>query len=222
MESKSTLVTATDLHSKLIMKGIVNEYYKDTHDILVSTSDGYEVLKLLMNQTHTLLAIKNITTVNIHKYSTYNSLFCYAREMKQYVKNHKMENRVFTDRDITHMFLSRLDNVHYENAVKTWDTSILHTTTIDKSYRVPAIAVTIDQLAPGPPLATNQRREQPRDHNDARSRALLDYYEDDLSHNFDNYCQEIDASGESAFCCSFRDGGGISPFSRGGGRGRQG
>ena len=140
--------------------------------------------------------------------------------MKQYVKNHKMKNRVFTDREVTCMFLSHLDNAHDENAVKMYDADILCTITIDKAYRVPAISGTIYQLAPGPPPTTNQQREHPRDRNNARIWVLLDYYKDDLIPNFDNYCQEIDASGESPFYHLFRDGGDQSPFSCGGGCGR--
>ena len=118
MDSKCTLMTATALHSKLSMKGTIDLAYTDAHNILATTTDGYEVLQLLMNQFHPLLAIKNIATVDIPKYSSYRSLFRYAREIKQYVNNHAIKNRVFSERETTHIFLSHLDDPRYATAVR--------------------------------------------------------------------------------------------------------
>ena len=88
-------MTATALHSKLSMKGTIDLAYKDAHNILATTTDGYEVLQLLMNQVHPLLAVKDIATVDIPKYSTYCSLFQYAREINQYVKKTCDQEKVF-------------------------------------------------------------------------------------------------------------------------------
>ena len=222
MDPKSTQVSATTLHSKLSMKGTIADTYTDAHNLLATTTDGYEVLQFLMNQCHPSLAVKNIATVDIPKYSTYNSLFRYAREIKQYVKNHKIQMRVFIEREITHIFLSHLDHPRYATAVKQREADILLSPNIDKIYLVPAIAGTIDQLAPGTTSTTHQQWDQHRERSDARVRALLDYYHDDESPPFDDFCQPIDNVGESPFCRSFRDGGGRTPFSRGGGRGRLG
>ena len=90
LDDTCTQLTATALHSKLSATGKIHVSYTDAHNLLASTTDGYEVLQLLMNQVHPPLVIKNIATVDIPKYSTYNSLFRYAREIKQYVKNHQL------------------------------------------------------------------------------------------------------------------------------------
>ena len=88
LDATCTQLTATALHSKLSATGTIHVSYTDAHNLLASTTDGYEVLQLLMNQVHPLLVVKNIATVDIPKYLTYNSLFRYTREVKQYVKNH--------------------------------------------------------------------------------------------------------------------------------------
>ena len=75
MDQKCTQMMATALHTKLSMKGTISSSYSDAHNIFATTTDGYGVLQLLMNQTHPLLAVKNIATIDIPKYSTYNSLF---------------------------------------------------------------------------------------------------------------------------------------------------
>ena len=82
MDLKSTLMTATSLHSKFSMKGTIAKLYKDAHSILVTKIDGYKFRQLIMNQTHPLLADKNITTIDIPNYLTYNIVFHYAREIK--------------------------------------------------------------------------------------------------------------------------------------------
>ena len=171
-----------------------------------------------MNQVHPLLVVKNIATIDIPKYSTYNSLFRYAREIKQYVQKHKLKSRDFSEQEITQIFLSHLDNSRFTAAIKQCENAILLAPNIDAIYRVPAIAGTIDQLAPAAPTTTHQRRIN----DDSRIRAITDFYHDDSSPDFDAYCHQIDDSGESPYCRSFRDAGGRSPFSRGGGRGRGG
>ena len=215
LNATCTQLTATALHSKLSATGTINAAYIDAHNLLASTTDGYEVLQLLMNQVHPLLVVKNIATVDIPKYSTYNSLFRFAREVKQYVKNHKLKSRDFTEQEITQIFLSHLDHPRYAVAIKQCENAILMSPHVDDIYRVPAIAGTIDQLAPTKSTTTHQQRT-------SEIRAIHDFYEDDSSPDFEAYCHTVNDSGESPYCRSFRDGGGRSPFTRGGGRSRGG
>ena len=186
IDSKCALVTATALHSKLIMKGTIDSTYKDAHNILATATDGYEVLKLLMNQLHPLLAFKNIATVDIPKYSTYCSLFGYAREINQYVKNHASKSRVFSAREMTHIFLSQFDNTRYTAAVSQCKAAILLSLSINKIYCVFAKAGTIDQLAPDAAATTNQTRNQSRNRDDTRIRSMVDYYHNDEIPDFDS------------------------------------
>ena len=215
-------MTATALHSKLSQSKSIAESYVDAKNLLATTTDGYEFLQLLMNQQHPLLVVKNIATVDIPKYSTYKSLFRYAREIKQYVKNHNIRNRIYTEMEITQIFLSHLDEPQYASTVKDIEAALLLSTTVGSTYLVPAIAGTIDQLVPSAATGALATRPQNRTRNNDQINAMLDYYHDDSSPNLDTYCHEIDVTGESPFCRSFRAGGGRSPFSRGGGRGRHG
>ena len=118
-----------------------------------------------MNQVHPLLAVKNIATVDIPKYSTYRSLFRYTREINQYIKNHAIKSRVFSARETTHIFLSHLDDPYYAAAVSQCKAAILLYPSTDKIYCVPAIAGTIDQLAPDTAATTNQKSDQSRNRN---------------------------------------------------------
>ena len=43
------------------------------------TINGYEFLYLLIQQMHMLLAVKNIATLEIPKYSMYKSIYLYTR-----------------------------------------------------------------------------------------------------------------------------------------------
>ena len=214
-------ITATALHSKLSQANSIAASYVDAKNLLATTTDGYEFLQLLMNQQHPLLVVKNIATVDIPKYSTYKSLFRYAREIKQYVKNHKIKNRIYTEMEITQIFLSHLDDPQYASAVKDIEAALLLSTTVGSTYLVPAIAGTIDQLVPSASTGALPTKQINRIRNNDQINAMLDYYYDDSSPNLDAYCHEVDVTGESPFCRSFRDGGGRTPFSRGSGRGRQ-
>ena len=42
--SKCIRLSSTTLHTKLSMKGTINPAYKDAHNLLAATTDGYEAL----------------------------------------------------------------------------------------------------------------------------------------------------------------------------------
>ena len=216
-------MTATALYSKLSQNDTIAIDYADAHNMLATTTNGYEFLQLIIQQVHPLLAIKNIATIDIPKYSSFNNLFRYAREVKAYVNNHSLKQRSFSNKEVTHIFLSHLDDDKYSTAVKQCEMAILHALIIDDIYLVPAIAGTIDQLTPsppathvppGPPIHPHRRRQ------DDRIRQLTDYCEDDAidASSFDEY---VDVQEEPPWIRSFRRGGGRTPYGRfGGGRGR--
>ena len=118
--------------------------------------------------------------------------------------------------ETTQMFLSHLDDPHYSAAAKECKSSLLLATTVGAIYQVPAIAGTIDQLQPA-----QQRSSRPHPTTTGQIRILEDYINDD-SIPADEYSTAIDSTGENPFIRSFCRGGGRSPFSRGGDRGRGG
>ena len=63
--------TAVAIYSKLRQKHTIAKTYSAAHNRLSTTTNGFEFLKLMLNQVHPLLAFKNIATVDIPKYSTY-------------------------------------------------------------------------------------------------------------------------------------------------------
>ena len=95
---------------------------------------------------------------------------------------------------------------------------------VDDKYMVPAIAGTIDQLAPSAPPCQQQPPPplHPRPRRNDQINTVMDYHEDPNRDLFDpnDYCQYIDESGESPHICSFRDSSGRTPFRRNLGRGR--
>ena len=43
------------------------------------------------------------------KYSSFKNLFQYAKEIGQYVKTRAFKNRIYTDKEVYHIFLTQLD-----------------------------------------------------------------------------------------------------------------
>ena len=218
MQPRAEAIMSTALHSKFSQDGVIDSTYKAAHNLLATTTSGYVFLQLLQQQSHPLLQIKSIATIDIPKYSDFGDLYRYAREITVYVESHALKQRVYSDKEITHIFLSHLDDAHYATAVTQIEGEIQLATDVATIYQVPAIAGTLDQLAPK--TSRKDHTHRPR-HND-QIRVTMAYYDNDSQGMFDHddYCTFIDASGKSPHIRSFRDGGGRSPRSRGYGRGR--
>ena len=116
---------------------------------------------------------------------------------------------------MTSIFLSHLDDSHYSLAIKECEMAILHATIIPAIYLVPAIAGTVNQLAPPQATTINEPPPHNRRRNDDRIRHLADYCEDEdtLPKHWDYFAQYI----EAPWVQTFRHGGGCSPSGRGGG-----
>ena len=112
------------------------------------TTDGFKFLQLILQQAHPLIAIKNIATVDISKYSKLKNLFRYAQDITSYISNHVQRNLLFSDQEATHIFLLHLVDSRFKLAITKCEMNILHGTDIAVIYLVPAIAGTIDQIAP--------------------------------------------------------------------------
>ena len=101
--------------------------------------------------------------------------------------------------------------------------AILHGTTIDNNYLIPAITGTIDQISPNvatPSPLTETTTISIHCHRNGYIQLLQEYCEDDdLSP--DSFTDHIDPNDETLWIRSFRCGGGRSTFDRDGrGRGR--
>ena len=97
---------------------------------------------------HPFISINSIATIYKTKYSDFNDLYRYAREVSLYLANHELEQRSFSIKETTLTFLSHLDNPRYKLVVKEREGAILHFPTIPTIYIVPEITGTIDQLRP--------------------------------------------------------------------------
>lgn len=133
-------ITATALYSKFCRNDTIDKAYVDAANLLATTIDGFEFLRLLLQHTHALLSVKNIATIAILRYSTYRSLFPYAREIKAYVSNQNLKDRSFDDKEVTHIFLSHLDDPNYANVVdqihQTRTTTLRHSLSVFRGSQV--------------------------------------------------------------------------------------
>ena len=213
MKSDSRNATATVLYTKFCQTDTIDPSYKDAQSLLEPTTDGYVFLQLLLQQVHPLLMIETVAVRDIPRYSTFKNLFTYAKAIRLYVNNHALQHRLYSDKEVTNIFLSHLDGETHAPAVKEVKAALLLSSNVSSMYLVPAIASTIEQLTPA--LSTPHH---------GQIRSIGDYIADDDT-TTDDYCQYAEGSMETPFVRSLRYGGGRSPHSRNnqrsyGGRGR--
>jgi len=144
LSSASELIMAIALHLKFSQEGVISSSYNDAHNLLAKTTSGYVFLELLQQQSYPHLAIRNIATIDIPKYSDFGDLFRYAREITVYVESHSLQQRFFSDRENTHIFLSYLDDSHYRSSVRYIKTTIMLSVKIATDYLIPAITGILD------------------------------------------------------------------------------
>ena len=78
--------------------------------------------------------------------------------MKYYILNHGLNNRFFTEKEITGSFLTYLDDLHFNVSIVHYETTIfLSLAYVDNMYEVLAIAGIIDQLGPTTRQPTRKR-----------------------------------------------------------------
>ena len=153
--------------------------------------------------------------------------------MTLYVANHALEQRSFSVKEPTLMFLSHLDNPRYKLAVKECEVAIIHLPTIPTIYVVPEIAGTIDQLRSASlptdtttkcalirPTSDWETRDSSQRPHTRHIRCPASYCEnDDIS--LDQYNEYVDPDDDPPWICLFRRGGSRTSFDQGGrGRGR--
>ena len=153
------------------------------------TTTGYTFLQLLIRQVHLLLSAYGIATVDIPKYSDYNNLYSYTKEIVAYVDSHDLKLRTFTDRETTVTCLSHLDNKWYTKTVKECEMALRLSTVVGNIYKVPAIVGTIYQLCPIPDLSTPAPAPSSQRPHNSHIRQLSHYCENDAisPDQFDKY-----------------------------------
>ena len=144
--SSSIAITSTAIYTKLSQADSITRSYTDAHNILATTIDRFEFLQLIMQQAHPLLAIKNISTVYIPKYSDYKNLLCCVCKITTYINNHALRNWSFSNRETTHIFFLHLDEDNFKSAITKYEMAVLHVTTVAAIYLVLPISGTINQL----------------------------------------------------------------------------
>ena len=62
--------------------------------------------------------------MDIPRYSSYNDLYRYAKEIVIFIKIHVLHIRIYTPVETTHIFLTHLDNTKFDTAVQLCQSSI--------------------------------------------------------------------------------------------------
>ena len=98
MQPRSEAIMVTALHSEFSQDGVIDHTYTAAHNLFTTTTSGCVFLQLLMKQLYVLLAITNIATIDIPKYTDFNDIFRYAREVTVYIEAHKLRQRIYTEK----------------------------------------------------------------------------------------------------------------------------
>jgi len=157
--------------------------------------------------------------MDIPRYSLYNDLYRYAKEIVIFVKTHTLHMRIYTPAETTQFFCTHLDNTKFDTAVQLCQSAIHSATTIKPEYLVPTIAGTLEQHR-GQQSRTTPTTEQCRIicvHDSGEELCLAPLGEEDFNEAQGQLT--IDEDGNSPFVRSFRpDHCGGGPFGRGCGR----
>ena len=139
-------IISTAIYSKCMQDKIIDESFTEAINLRATTRNGFQFLQLLLQLTHPKLTITSVATIDIPKFSDSNDLFVYAKEILDFVDKHNINSRTYTQREISEMYLSHLDDEKYEEAKSKCESTISTSTTVDALYCVPALAGTIEQL----------------------------------------------------------------------------
>ena len=104
MDPDCVSAMGTAVHSKMSQVDTIDEKYKDAKNLLQTMTDGYVFLQLLIQQLHPLLTIKTVATMDIPRYSSYNDLYRYAKEIVIFIKTHALHMRIYTPAEVTQFF----------------------------------------------------------------------------------------------------------------------
>lgn len=115
--------------------------------------------------------------MDVPKYSKHRDLFRYAREVGEYVHNHRLGIRQFSDREVCHIVISHIYKDYYKIAILKYDTTAQSSAIIDTLYLVPTLVGTIDRMAPTPPRPSTMTTPR-RPGQDTHIRSTLEYVND--------------------------------------------
>ena len=114
-------------------------------NLLNTTTNGYDFFLLLLRQSYTNLMVKSWATQFIPLFSTHKDIHKYVRAIKEYECQYGLSTCVFTDTEITTVFLEHLDHSCFNLIVSTMTTELRSSSSIPPAYIVPAFASNIDQ-----------------------------------------------------------------------------
>lgn len=106
--------TGIVLHSKISQLNTVAVAYKVADNLLETTNNDFSLHQLLQ-QVHPLLVFNNVATVNIPKYSIFNNLYKYAKEILHIMKNQGLHNMHYSPSEVPQIFLTHLDDRKYSD-----------------------------------------------------------------------------------------------------------
>ena len=133
---------------KICQDKVIPSTYSDVKLLHDTTICKYKFLQLILLQVHPQLSLKGITVHGIPKYITYGNLFIYTNGIVTFTQSHKLQRCQYSQRDITTMYLSHLDDPHFATAVTHCENTIMNLYVTPDEYLVPALASTITKLAP--------------------------------------------------------------------------
>ena len=139
-------ITGDILYQKFRQTDVISDSYETAHNLLDTTTNGYESLLLLLRQFHTKLLIRPSATVDIPQFSTYKCVYKHGNGLKDYKRQQDLANCEFDNLELYTMFLDNLNHICF-TAIKTSITNIIRTSSkIALEYLVPALESTVNQL----------------------------------------------------------------------------
>ena len=96
---------------------------------------------------HPKFVDRTTTVIDIPKYSEFLNLYTYAHQILQYIKIHTINNRIYSDKETSTMYLLHIDDLKFTNAIALVQSRLEHYQpgTLPLNLTVPALATTLTQ-----------------------------------------------------------------------------
>ena len=150
---KSTiLVLETAISTKMKEDGVIDEYFHEAHDLLLTTNVGSEFLHQRLVFKHPNLSTTSLASMNIHRYPASKCLYKYTKGNMNYIYIQDINKQAYFLKEISLMYLSHLDDKTYVSICTSLRNTIKTTAanTLPIKYRVPEITTTITHHLPKP------------------------------------------------------------------------
>ena len=107
------------LHSKFKRIGTIDDDFVVAQSLLKSTTDGFNLLLQLLLIVHPNFVQVRKRVQDIPKYSAYDDLYTFANAITEFEKLQQLSHRLYSDLEMTTMYLEHIDNKRYEDAVES-------------------------------------------------------------------------------------------------------